>query len=156
MGIYPANVDDLARLAPLAAQFYAASKHLREFHVERFQALWKAWLEAGNGVIYVLESNGEIQGVIGGLMHPELYSGELICQEFFWYVNENHRGQGIRLYHCLETWARGMGCKELRMAHLSDSMPDKVKRFYLAMGYEQVETLYAKRLDEVQGLRRAG
>ena len=42
------------------------------------------------------------------------------------------------------------------MAHLSDSMPDKVKRFYLAMGYEQVETLYAKRLDEVQGLRRAG
>ena len=99
--IYPANIDDLARLAPLAAQFYAASMFLRQFDMERFQSLWKGLLELGNGVIYVLESNGEIQGVIGGVMHPEIYSGELLCQEFFWYVDEKHRGQGIRLYKCL-------------------------------------------------------
>ena len=154
--ITPAQPKDLQRLGPLACQFYAASKFLRAFDMERFESLWKGLLESGNGVIYVLESNGEITGVIGGVLHPEAYSGELIAQEFFWYVDEKRRGHGIRLYRCLENWARIKGCMELRMAHLSDSMPEKVADFYRRVGYEKVETLYAKRLDEVAELRRAG
>ena len=46
----------------------------------------------------------------------------------------------------LEQWAKEKGCAEIRMGHLSDLNPEKVRRFYQRMGYRQVETNYAKRL----------
>ncbi len=138
---------ELPKLAPLARQFYAASRFLREFDMERFRALWTGLLAAGTGVIYVLTEDGEITGTLGGVVFPEAYSAELIALEFFWFVDEKQRGQGIRLYRRFENWAREKGCAEIRMAHLADSMPEKVAAFYERVGYTKIETLYAKRLN---------
>ena len=149
-----ATIEDLPKLAPLAEEFYSSSAFLRDFNIGRFCALWQSLLQLGTGVIFVLEVDSEIVGVIGGMMHPEAYSDELLCQEFFWFVGQSHRGNGIRLYAELEKWARKQGCSEIRMGHLSDSMPDKMANFYKRLGYRQVEINFAKRLNEVEGLRR--
>lgn len=146
--IRAATAADLPRLAGLARQFYAASRVLRRFEIECFVAFWTGMLAGGAGVIFLAEAGENIAGVIGGLVYPEPYSGELLAQEFFWYVDEQQRGQGVRLYLRFERWARERGCAEIRMAHLVDSMPEKVARFYERAGYTKVETLYSKRLTE--------
>lgn len=144
--IRPLSAPELPELAALAKQFYASSRFLRDFDIAKFEAFWAGLIASGAGVIFILQKDDVIAGTIGGLAYAEPYSGELLAQEFFWFVDEAQRGQGIRLYCRFEEWAREKGCAEVRMGHLADSMPEKVAVFYERVGFTKVETLYAKRL----------
>ena len=99
-------------------------------------------------MIFALTDGETVVGMIGGMAYPEPYSGDLVAQEFFWYVRDGHRGGGIRLYRAFEAWAREKQCLEIRMGHLSDSMPEKLKRVYVALGFREVETNYSKDLTQ--------
>jgi GNAT superfamily N-acetyltransferase len=103
-------------------------------------------LESGTGVIFVDENGEEIQGTLGGVAYPEINSGELVATEFFWFVAPERRGGGLRLYRAFEEWARSKGCREIRMAYLIDSMPEKLAKLYRRLGFEPVEVQYVKEL----------
>jgi GNAT superfamily N-acetyltransferase len=142
-----ATVSDLPKIAPIAKEFFLASQFLRRFELDRFVQVWTSLIESGTGVIFATEDHsGEWSGAIGGMIYPDLYSGVLVATEFFWFVREGHRGQGIKLYKAFEAWARERECSEIRMVHLMDSMPDKLERFYRHYGYVPAEQLYTKEL----------
>jgi GNAT superfamily N-acetyltransferase len=141
-----ASIADLARLEPVAAEFYKASKFLKTFSIDKFSAIWRQFIEADFGVIFIAEQNGEIQGTIGGVIHPDIYGEHLVAEEFFWYVKESERGCGIQLYMEFEDWAKRRGASEIQMVHLMDSMPEKLTKFYRSRGYEAVETRYSMSL----------
>ncbi len=149
MEIREVVISELRAVAARAHEFYEDSAVLRVFCDDRFIAFWAGLITSGNGVIFALFDGDIVAGGIGAVAHPEPYSGELIAQEFFWFVGKAYRAgiAGIRLYGRLELWTRGKGCAELRMAHLVDSMPEKLAAFYERSGYSKIETLYAKRLD---------
>jgi GNAT superfamily N-acetyltransferase len=68
--------------------------------------------------------------------------------EIFWYVRKGYRGRyGIDLIEEYEQWAKQKGCKRIRMIHLVDLMPDKLKRFYERRGYKEIETVYEMGVD---------
>jgi GNAT superfamily N-acetyltransferase len=144
--IRKALVEDLPRIHACASEFYAASKFLRRFNLERFVSAWTDFLETGVGTVFVAEDGGEVTGCIGGVVYPDLYSGTLVATEFFWYVRERHRGAGVRLYHAFEDWARERRCSEIRMVHLTDSMPERLAKVYRRFGYEASEVHYVKEL----------
>ena len=161
--IRKAAIEDLPRLHGLANEFYSASSILGRlpFEMHRFVKAWTNFLESEIGVIFLavsihaperdnntdrLASRDEVTGMIGGIQYPDLYSGVLIATEFFWFVSEANRGTGIRLYKAFEGWAKEQGCEQIRMIHLNDSMPEKLAKFYLRLGYEQSETHYLKEL----------
>jgi hypothetical protein len=142
-----ADIEDLSRLAPLAREFYASSRFLGSFDLDRFVACWTALFETGAGQIFLLEDGtGEVAGTIGGMIYPEPYSGELIATEFFWYVRLGSRGEGMKLYCAFEHWARDRKCSQIRMVHLLDSMPEKLARAYRHLGYTPAEVHYLKEL----------
>lgn len=145
MEIRRATVEDLAGLEPIARRFYASSERLRSFDAGRFTALWTGMIQNGMGVIF-LYCDPEPAGAIGGVKYPEAYSSDTLAQEFFWFVDEDHRGGGLGLYHAFEQWARDEGCDEIRMGHLVDLMPAKLTAVYRRLGFEQIETNWAKRL----------
>ncbi len=147
MTISEANPVDLEGLEPLARRFYASSKFLRKFDHAKFMKLWTEILESGKGVIFLLHDDHDVVGAIGGLCHPDAYSQDLVLQEMFWFVAEESRGAGARLYFKLEGWARDHGCAEIRMGFLHDSMPEKVGLFYRRLGFSAVETSFVKSLD---------
>jgi GNAT superfamily N-acetyltransferase len=95
-------------------------------------------------VVFLAEEADEVTGCIGGVIYPDLYSGSLVATEFFWFVREQKRGPGIRLYKAFEDWAREQGCSQIRMVHLMDSMPDKLAKFYTHFGYEPSEVHFLK------------
>ena len=137
----------LHALATGAQEFYASSQFLRKFDMDKFVAFWNAIIKSEQGIIFAAFDDGEIIGAIGGMAFPEPYSGELIVQEFFWFVRPGHRGTaGIRLYKAFEEWSRDKQAVAIRMVHLMDSMPEKLSRVYQQLGYTPVETMYTKEL----------
>lgn len=134
-------------MAEAAKAFYSSSRFLKNFDLDRFCSAWKGFIESGAGVIFGLfDEEGIVRGAIGGLCFPELYSGELHASEFFWFVMEGYRGDGMKLLRAFEAWAREKNCTLIRMAHLSDSMPAKVEQVYGRLGYVLAERQYVKEL----------
>jgi GNAT superfamily N-acetyltransferase len=129
-----------------ARAFYRSSRFLGKFNTDRFCEVWRGLLDLGAGAIFAADSDGEIVGAIGGLVHREIYGDRIIAEEFFWFVRPEFRGAGVRLYRRFEQWAREQGAREIQMVHLFDSMPEKVARFYLHSGFEPVEMRYVKPL----------
>lgn len=129
-----------------AKEFYASSKALRHFDIEKFTAIWAQFLAVNFGVIFLAEADGLIVGALGGVIHPDLYGSELIAEEFFWFIRQDSRGSGLKLYAKFEQWASERGAVEIQMVHLLDLMPEKVSTFYRRAGYSPIETRYSKRL----------
>jgi GNAT superfamily N-acetyltransferase len=138
-------IDELGRVEEAALAFYA-SCFLNHFSLAKFREIWTKFLELEAGVIFAADSDGEITGAIGGLVHPEIYGERIIAEEFFWFIREGFRGEGVRLYRRFEQWARERGAVEIQMVHLFDSMPEKLAKFYLHTGFEPVEMRYRKAL----------
>jgi GNAT superfamily N-acetyltransferase len=141
------TIGELARVEDAAREFYAASRMLgARFRIDRFREIWEPLLRAGAGVIFADWRQDEIAGVIGGIVHREIYGDALVAEEFFWFVREQYRGAGVALYRRFEEWARGRGASSIQMVHLFDSMPEKVAKFYLRSGFEPAEMRYVKQL----------
>lgn len=145
--IRQAELTDLPKLAAGAAEFYAASEFLNGFDMGHFSQVWASLIRSGSGVIFLEEGeDGLINGALGGMVHRDLYGDTLIAEELFWFMRPDTRGGGVRVYRAFEKWAKAHGAVSLQMVHLLDSMPEKVARFYHAVGFKAVETRYTKTL----------
>ncbi len=146
--IREASISELGKVGPFAEEFCASSRHLSGFDKEVFVKSWTAIITAGFGTILLLVDGDEIHGAIGGLVYPCMNSGKMTATETFWFVSEVHRGSlaGVKLYKRFEQWVRGKGCSQLRMGHMTDLMPEKVKGFYISQGFTEIEVTYSKEL----------
>jgi GNAT superfamily N-acetyltransferase len=140
------EISELGSLIDLALEFYASSKFLEHFDIERFRDSWTQLLQSGLGVILIYEVNGKPIGAIGGFFHQDIYGDLKIVEEMFWFTSTQHRGVGIRLYRAFEQWAKSKNADRLQMVHLVDSMPEKLEAFYLREGFEPIEMRYGKKL----------
>lgn len=139
------KIEDIESLGTIAKNFFASTKFLNNFDMEVFKKSWSYFLENDIGVIFVSRnSEGEPIGTIGGCKCPDVNTGALSAMEFFWFVNPECRGDGLKLLKRFEKWAKEEGCKSVTMVHLSDSMPEKVKHVYERFGYAAAETHYIK------------
>lgn len=144
--IRPATLEDLPNMEDAARAFYASSSVLKGFDKERFIAVWTELIQRDIGVIFVTVEAGRVRGALGGMVYPDAYSERLVATEMFWFIEPGFRGCGMRLYREFEAWARARGCREIRMVHLADSMPEKLDRVYHRLGYEPCEVHYRKEL----------
>lgn len=143
--IREASPDDLPKLVKLASQFYSVSTHLEDFSLDSFCENWSK-LITGPGVIFLSTDGTEITGALGGVAYPDINSGTQQAVEFFWWVDPEYRGHGVRLYKAFEEWAKARGCSVLRMMALSDSKPEQLFKFYSRKGFKLVEFHYVKNL----------
>ena len=106
----------------------------------------KELIRSKKGKIFALEDERKITGALGFLIGPALEDGVLCCTEAFWYVDEKHRGAGLKLLNKFESYAKSIGCKRIGMVHLENSMPDKLKKLYTRKKYKHIESMYLKEL----------
>jgi GNAT superfamily N-acetyltransferase len=138
------TTSELPMLDSLAREFVASSKGLGEFDLEHFVGMWTGMIEAGIGVILGLYEGGTLVGGIGGVAFKDLSMGRMQAQEAFWFVTEESRGEGLKLLDAFEQWAKEKGCRDILVAHLADSMPERLERIYRMRGYRMTETIYRK------------
>lgn len=129
-----------------AQKFYASSSVLRGFNIERFCHASRCLLNEGIGVIFLFLEDDQIRGAIGGISSVDLCSGERYSQEWFWFIEPEFRGAGMKLYREFERWTREQDCAQIRMIHLADSMPERLERVYKYLGFRLLESHYGKDL----------
>jgi len=149
--IYRIHADELEHpeFLRLAQNFYKDSGLPGTFKQTHFIVSWQKFFELEIGAIWV-STRGElntIHGAIAGLCHPDLYDGELVVQELFWYVEaEAAFSDSVRLYTCLEDWARTKGAKRLNMACVCNKHMASLRRFYERRNFRPVDVSYFKDL----------
>jgi GNAT superfamily N-acetyltransferase len=134
--------EELEKISSLAAKFRTDSKF--KFVPEQFFNTVRQFISAGMGVVLGLYEEDSLIGAIGGILYPDLFDGELMATEIFWYVDPARRGKGLRLLKGFEQWAKDHDAKRVVMVHLSYLAPEKLEKFYTRQGYTPLETHYIK------------
>jgi len=144
------DISEIAKCTDGAREFFAESDTFRgEFNILTFTETWKNLYDLDIGCFFILVDNeGSVQGGIGGLLYPDYITGIMAATEMFWYVRKPYRGKyGLALMNKYEQWAKEKGCKKVRMVHLIDLMPEKLRHFYELKGYHEIEITYEKELE---------
>jgi GNAT superfamily N-acetyltransferase len=137
-----AQLADVPRLVEMGQRFRAEtsySRHLTE-NPEQMGTM-AAFLIERNGVV-VSERAGQVVGMLGYLLYPHFLSGEMVAGEVFWWVEPEHRGEGVKLLRDAERRAKLAGAVRMQMI----APTDKAAALYRRFGYEFVEAAYQRTL----------
>ncbi len=140
--IRTATENDLPRLVEMGLRFRdqtSYSEHLGR-NPQKMGELAAQLMEAGG--VLVSERDGQVVGMIGYVLFPHFISGEMTASEAFWWVEPEHRGDGIKLLREAEKRAKQAGA--LRMQMIAPN--DKVAQLYERFGYAFVESAYQRNL----------
>tara|TARA_E500000305_G_C3794705_1_gene131468 strand:- start:21 stop:464 length:444 start_codon:yes stop_codon:yes gene_type:complete len=136
---------ELIELHTALLPFYEKMPYRKKaLNEDKWAFTWLNLIETGVGKVLALLDKDDIIGGIGLINSPSLEDGALVVQEAFWFVDEKHRGGGIKLFRAAEKYTKQIGAERLMMIHLETSMPEKLKKFYKAMNYKLAETTYIK------------
>lgn len=142
MEIRIATMDDAEQLLRMAKQFIGKSEVPGlTYRPGSLIALSQYLLSQPNGTLLVADVGGTLIGMVGGVVSPNVLDGtRLEATEFFWWVDEGHRGSaGVRLLQAFTEWAKVQGAKAVRMAALAGPLCETAEKLYDRLGYKFIE-----------------
>jgi len=113
--------------------------------MQTLAALFFALGEDAAVIILAVNSDDQPFGMIACVVAPQLIDGTIYADEMVWWVDPEARSlrAGPALLTAAEDWARGKNCSMLKMVA---PIPSTVGNFYERLGYQPIETAYAKGL----------
>lgn len=140
--IREATTADVPRLVVMGTRFLTESAYRGRVTINPVQMADTVHMLLASpiGTVFVAERDGEVVGMIGLLCFQHPISGEATVAELFWWVEPEHRGNGVRLLKRAEQWAREQGATHV---HMVAPTPD-VGALYTALGYELLESTYQR------------
>lgn len=139
-----AESEDLSAILRLGEQFRAASPY-RDVLVqndEHAQIILRKLIRGEGGAMWVADRAGEVVGMIGMILFPHYFSGELMASELLFYVDPMSRGMGLKLLRAAEAWAVACGARSISMI----APTEDIGRIYARFHYQPSERAYVKRL----------
>jgi GNAT superfamily N-acetyltransferase len=140
--IRAATSQDVPRLVEMGRRFRSETGYAKVLAENPGKMTELATQLAERGGLLVSERQGKIVGMIGFYVYPHFLSGEQAGGEVFWWVEPEHRGEGIKLLKEAERLARTRGAKTMQMI----APTDQVAAVYRRLGYEFVEASYQRAL----------
>lgn len=92
--------------------------------------------------LLVSERNGYVCGMIGVVLFPHFFSGEMVAGEVVWWVEPEYRGEGIKLVREAERRAKAKGAVKMQMI----APNEQVAAVYKRLDYKYVESSYQRTL----------
>lgn len=142
--IRPLTIEELPLCLPYGPAFMKEYELPGVFSPQTFIKNWTIWLTSFPAVMFGLWEEKHLTGGIGGMIHPDLNTGDLYAVEFFWYVDPAYRNtlMAARLPLTFKKWGKRNGAVRWKMVHLlaTDESPSTVK---LAQFYEKTLKLKA-------------
>jgi RimJ/RimL family protein N-acetyltransferase len=129
---------EIPRLVAMGQRFRAESSYSAFLadNPDRMAELGRTLL-AKDGLL-LAERDGSIIGMLGFIVHDHFIDGERLAGEVFWWMEPEHRGEGLKLVEEAKRRARLAGAKALDMI----APNKKVARLYGHLGYEFVESTH--------------
>ncbi len=143
--IREATEADIHALVTLGMAFLRESVYAAHIGENPAQAekVARYLLEHPDGAVLVADVDGSVVGMIGLMVVPHLFSGELTAGEVFYFVSPEHRGSaGVRLLGGAEAWAKEHGAAQMQMI----APTARVCEFYERMGFTEIERNFQKRI----------
>ena len=111
-------------------------------------ALWRETIIKGvlaheTKVALVAEEDGQLYGMLVGLVGPHLLIGEITGQELFWWAEPAKRTVGLRLLKAFVEACRSRGATRIHMV----APTERVAQLYQKLGYVHYESTYELRLN---------
>lgn len=145
MTIEQATEADLEQCLVAAREFHEVFDPVVEFSPSAFLHYWRWVLGSDTGIMLLAKENGVVVGGVGGVLTKFQTSELLNFVEMFYWVSETHRGTlPLKLIRKAEKEAKKRGAKRMVMACMENSMPDRVERLYLSLGYRPMERHFMK------------
>ena len=144
------DFDDLPekQITPLAEEFFAEAKIPGEFNYQHLRRNLSMTMSMGLSAMWVTKREGKIVGAICGMLYPDVFTGDLIAVENFWFVTKDCRGtDGLRLLGEFEAWAKENGAKRIVVAHMANIHPESMSAFYERRGFKALETNYVMEVE---------
>lgn len=139
-----AEEEDFDAILDMCAEFWLSTQFKEPF--DRAQARLMVEASYSHGLLAVSDENGII-GFIAAIKSPLLAStSSMMATELAWWVDpkNRHSKAGIDLVKYLERLCKKQGVSYLNMAFMETSMPERIKKLYVSMGYSLQETVYTK------------
>lgn len=97
---------------------------------------------------WVYEDNNEFCGAILFFVNTDIFTSQNILKEIFWYIKPEKRKSAIsyRLIKKAEEFGSQNEIQYISMMHMAYPNPEKLKNFYLKIGYHEVQSEYFKKL----------
>lgn len=142
--IRKATVDDVPRAVAMGVRFLADTAYHDSIATNPAQLadIAERLATRDDSVLFVSEQDGEIVGMIGAYIYAHPYSSEPFATELFWWVEPEHRGQGVRLLKQVQQWAATHGAVKLQVV----APNERVANVYERLGFAKVETCYQRSL----------
>jgi GNAT superfamily N-acetyltransferase len=137
---------DYEQLDALAKKFFVEGQMKGEIGEDTFSTGLRKYVDMDVATCFTLVDGSVVKGMIGGMVTIDFVTQDLVCTEMFWYVDPDHRRQGIKLHRALEIEAKNRGCARIYMVHLAKLNANKMEKYYLRCGYEPQEVFYTKPL----------
>ncbi len=138
------EVEELNTAAKIGQKFWGEGALPGRLVPEVFVRNWTTLMNNGMGKIFGLYDGPDLVGALGAIVVPDLNDGDLTATECFWFVEEDHRGNGVRLLLNFVKYAKEIGCVRVNMVHLFNEHADKLQKLYGKLGFSPVETHYIK------------
>lgn len=141
--------DELGLCFEGGQEFFLESNLPGVFNPEVFERSWRELIESGRGTIIGLFGGcNTLQGGLGCVIAPCLFTGDLIGVECMWFIRPEYRtGMGaIKLLRAFEIWSKSRQAVRVAMIHLETPNAIPLKRLYEKLHYRLSETHYLKEL----------
>jgi len=92
--------------------------------------------------IFVQEDNNEIVGAIAIICHKDIFSGKLIANELFWYVDEGHNG--MALFNAFEQFCKERGVNIIMVSTYNNKYNSILDKLYRRKNYKLLNSVYYK------------
>jgi len=126
------------QVCEMVEEFHRDSLH--EYGLEFNRDSIEKYEKTHVGTTFVLEVEGEIVGIIGGLVIDQPVANKKVFQETIWFVKKSNRKHGSRQLSYLENWCLVNEVDQIIMAFMHNSMGERLYDFYQRMGYKPMET----------------
>jgi GNAT superfamily N-acetyltransferase len=142
MSVRTATKNDLPRIIELGSRSLVDGPYAGIIQNKPDCAREFAERVLNGGTILLGEENEKTVGLLGFIVTPHHFSGQLYASELMWYVEPEHRkgGIGLQLLWEAERRAKKQGAETMIFSAPNDSVAALYKRF----GYEQLEVSYRK------------
>ena len=145
MEIRPLVKEDYPGAVGLIAEFAeeAFSEYGTYLELEKLQQTFDSGFETSFGAFI----DGKMVGVFGGRIVDDLCSGAPVYHEMIWFVNKDHRTQGMKLFRHAMRWCKEQGITRMLMIALHNSKTDVLFKLYERLGFKPMETHFIKEID---------
>ena len=142
--IRPATIEDIPQIVSMGRAFLSSTPYREALveNIDQIAATSRFLIESDQGVIFVVDEQDGLSGMIGMLLFRHHFSGELVAGELVWWMDHEHRGTGVRLLKQAEQWAARNGAQRIQMIAPNED----VGRIYQRLGYAPIETAYQRTL----------